>query len=54
MSFEGFAQGVVTVVLVIVALVMTGVLAAAIYANRSALPVVGAVFGALIVFGLFW
>jgi hypothetical protein len=33
--------------------VMTAMMASAIYANRSALPVVGVVFAGLIAFGLF-
>jgi len=45
---------VVAVALVVLAIVMTGVMASAVYANRDALPVVGLVFCALVAFGLFW
>ncbi len=44
----------VFVVGVILAGLMLMTLIGAIYANRAALPVVGTVFGALILFGLFW
>jgi len=39
---------------VAVALLMTALMASGIYANRSALPVVGLVFVGLLGFGLFW
>ncbi len=44
----------VFVVGIILAGFMLMTLIGAIYANRAALSVVGTVFGALILFGLFW
>lgn len=54
MFFEGVFKALVFFGSLLVAVVMSAVIVAAVYANRGALPVVGAVFGALLLFGLFW
>lgn len=51
---NGSGDHVKALLLSLAAVYMTAVMIAALYAHRRALPVVGAVFGALIVFGLMW
>ena len=54
MLFDRLFQVVLALGLIALAAVMTLTMAGAVYANRNALPVVGVVFTALVVFGLFW
>lgn len=51
---ERVLQVLAALVLAAIALGMTGVMLGALYANRGALPIVGVVFGALLLFGFMW
>ena len=51
---ERVLQVLAVLVLAAIAVGMTGIMLGALYANRSALPVVGVVFGAVLLFGFMW